>query len=170
MGRDIYMQILYEDGSYYNYIDLPYYFEGSSDWFDSITFRTKDCHYNIFPACIGIPDNCTSQQVLNDYNKTDYYDFWYMRAGDFRKWYNTVKPYKIAGWGTKYDEFLINKGLPPLHCEKYLSNLIKDYGFDSKECVFLTFDNKNDSNSALIETLDKCQIPDNYIIVYYFDY
>ena len=170
MGRDIHIQILHEDGSYY--IELPY-FGRNSDWFDSITFRTEDCHYNNFPACVGIPDNCTSRQVLDDYrtpdNNTDYFDFWHMRVGDFYRWYNTVKPYETAGWVTKYDEFLIKKGLSPLHCEKYLSDLIENYGFDSEECVFLTFDNKNDLNSALIEAIDKYQIPDDYVIVYYFD-
>ena len=170
MDRNIYIKILREDGSDYNFLSLPYS-ERSFDWFDSITFYIKDCLYNNFPACIGVPDNCTSRQVLDDYQNDRYFDFWHMRVSDFRKWYNTVKPYEVAGWGTKYDEFLIiNKGLPPIHCEKYLSDLIKNYGFNSEECVFFTFDDKNDLNSAFIEVLDKYQIPDNYIIVYYFDF
>lgn len=102
MGKDIHMFLMDND-----IVVKSEIFSGrDSEWFDNISRRGGDFEYDYFPSKPGWFENeptLLPEELMEFTKDNGYFDFYRVKVKDFVDWFIKYKPYKEAGWASKYD-------------------------------------------------------------------
>lgn len=159
MGMDIHTYIVDKTGKI-KYKDL---YEGrNSEWFADLTKRAEyNMAYMNFNPNYGLSkgfDPNTDPEYANDEcDNEDHdvmkwcFDFRNIKVKDFVKWYKKSKPYRNAGWCTKYEAWLYKeKGIIP---EELATRLYDDDIVTDKE--FIVVNNPWDPATVIYNFIKK---------------
>jgi len=164
MSSDIHMHIISNSGEY-KYNDL---FDGvrNYEWFDNICdkYHSNFC-YDSFPKTSGIPD-FAPEAVKKDKEDVGYFDFFYVKVGEFLEWFNRLRPDVDAGWVSTYEMWLYQaKGIAPDEIPHEL-----DEDCNALDYHFMEIEDPEDMSRVLFEFIvDHKDIGLEDYIIYYFD-
>lgn len=163
MGMDITTKLYDAEGRLVE--SFNFWNDGSRNytWFNNITGNCIDSFkYENFPMeYVDKNDENLPAEIKEDAEQGYYFDFRRINVGKFKQWYETMKPWRRAGYFTEYEEWKISEGWKPNPDDVPICS-------DEDHYIFKTFEHE-DPSTWLYEELDKANIPDNYYFYYYFD-
>lgn len=161
MGMDIHLSILNTNGEY---ICKEIFNGRCSEWFNNLMRCGSDEDYQSLPVDYNLPENAP-EDIVKDFYSKDYFGFNHFTVGEFKKWFDKVRPDLDAGWVTTYDKWVFEtKSRIPY---SYYHELPIDANIH--DFHFIAFDKEYDKSRWLYSYLLDNAINDDYIIIYYFD-
>ena len=157
MGKDSHIYIM-KDGKR---LSKNLYDGRNYEWFNNMAGNGNDAEYNHLPVKYGVCEEADDDfKELED--EKGYFDFRYIRVGDFKSWYWDYDPTAKAGYFSEYDIWRIKyKGYIPEDPPTYKTE-------DAN--IFYSYEDPYEPSKVIFDYVTDNHISDDAYLCYCFDW